>query len=430
MVRRTLPVRHREGPPRGLLAPWGAQRAFLKSGGIYNLMQAGQGAGKTVAGVFQVRRYVKKWPGARVICSEPTYGMIRDILKVEFDRQFEEAGEDDAVLWRQGEYKYYLSNGSEIWLRQCDQFNRLRGPSVAAVYMDEAAQCHHDAFQILSGRMRQSGYPPMFLLTTTPRGKNWLHWSFTDGARPKGAAAYLGTELPVAPRIFRASALMNPYLPDHTKAVLRAAYQSGTRLYDQEVRGLTVVFEGLVFDMFEWDKHVQVLPVGDDAPQFVRIVGGVDWGWTNPGALSVLGLTADDAIWKLDEKKETRRSIDWWADEAEAMGKKWGVRDWFCDPSEPEHIARFDKKQGIRAHGGNNRVLPSITEIGSRLGSDRFVISAGCPKTAAEYGTWEWKQTRSGEIRADEPEDGDNHLIDSDRYAIMGIAKPRRAFVQ
>ena len=79
-----------------------------------------------MAGVFEVRRYAKRHPGAIVICTEPTYPMVRDILRPEFDRQFSECAEENLVTYKQREEKYQLWNGAEIWLRQCDQADRPR----------------------------------------------------------------------------------------------------------------------------------------------------------------------------------------------------------------------------------------------------------------------------------------------------------------
>lgn len=411
-------------------APQGAQRDFIKSGALVKKFQAGQGGGKTVAGVFEVRRYVRRWANAIVICTEPTYPMVRDILRVEFDRQFEAAGETDRIQYRVSEGKYRLVNGSEIWLRQCDQPDRLRGPSVAAVWMDEAGQSPYAAFQILSGRVRQQGFPHLMLFTGTPRGRNWFHWCFEKGDRPDGAPPYLGTMLRETigeePEQFRWGSLQNPYLDPVTKGLLQSAYPPGSPMYRQEVLGETINAEGLVYQHFDPDRHVQYLPDELDPSAeplvFVRTVVGVDWGWANPGVLLVGALCSDGRIWLLDEVYQTERGINWWADEGCRIQAAYRPGEFRCDPSEPANINQFAAK-GLPAGKANNEVLAGITAIAGLISNDGLRVHPRCTNTIREFSAYSWKDRR-GESVPDEPDKIDDHSMDALRYLVMALIRP------
>ena len=413
--------------------PQGAQLDFIRSGALVKKFQAGQGGGKTVAGVFEVRRYVKRWPGAIVICTEPTYPMVRDILRVEFDRQFAASGEDDRVEFRVSEGKYRLSNGAEIWLRQCDQADRLRGPSVAAVWMDEAGQSPYTAFQILAGRVRQHGYPHLMLFTGTPRGRNWFHWCFERGDRPDGAPPYLGTMLQQTigeePEQFRWGSLQNPYLDPVTKGLLQSAYPPGTPMYRQEVLGETINAEGLVYQHFDPDRHVQYLPQELDQSAepltFVRTVIGVDWGWANPGVLLVGAMAADGCVWILDEVYETERSIGWWAEQATRLQAAYQPESYRCDPAEPANIAQLSSS-GLPAAKANNEVLPGITAVAGLISNDKLRVHPRCLNTIREFAAYSWKE-RKGESVPDEPDKCDDHTMDALRYLVMAMIRPSGA---
>lgn len=411
---------------REIRPPRGAQLDFIKSGALVKKFQAGQGGGKTVAGVFEVRRYVKRWPGAVVICTEPTYPMVRDILKVEFDRQFADAGELDRANYKVSEGKYTLSNGAQIWLRQCDQVDRLRGPSVAAVWMDEAGQCPYGAFQILSGRVRQQGYPHLMLFTGTPRGRNWFHWCFEEGDRPEDAPPYIGTLLQETigeqPEVYRWGSLQNPYLDPVTKGLLQSAYQPGTLMYRQEVLGETVSGEGLVYACFSFDHHVCEPPPETD---FVRFVLGADWGWANPGVLLLLAMAADGTMWALDEVYERERGIDWWAERASQIHKRHPLTAIYCDPSEPGNIAALRAK-ALNAVKAANDVVPGIMAVAGQITADKFRIHPRCQNTIREFSAYQWKD-RKGESVPDEPEKVNDHAMDALRYAVMGLRTPGQA---
>ncbi|MFA5715632.1 MAG: terminase family protein [Candidatus Paceibacterota bacterium] len=411
--------------------PQGAQLAFIKSGALIKKFQAGQGGGKTVAGVFEVRRYVKRHAGAIIICTEPTYPMIRDILHVEFDRQFDAAGENNRVTYRASAEKYILDNGSEIWLRQCDQFDKLRGPSIAAAWMDEAGQCPFGAFQIICGRLRQPGYPHLFMCTGTPRGKNWFYWCFQKGERPDGAPPYIGEMLKKVigeePDQFSWGSLQNPYLDPVTKALLQSAYTPGTPMYEQEVLGKTVAREGLVYQFFSPDTHVIEPPEG---LHIVEVVCGVDWGYANPGVILTVAMDAQGNIWVLGEECATEKSIKWWTERAQEIEKRHREVIFFCDPSEPANIAEF-RSSNLRATKASNAIIPGITAVAANIGrgaNSMLFVSPSCTHTIQEFGMYQWKE-RNGESVPDEPQKNNDHAMDALRYAVMALTRPSKGFI-
>jgi hypothetical protein len=415
----------------GIETPWGPQTKFLQSPALFRRYQGGQGSGKTLAGVWQIRRWAKLLDNAVFIATEPTYPMVRDILIPEFERQWKEAEEEHLVEWRASSMKYVLANGSEIWLRQCEKFDSLRGPSVAGVLMDEGAQSPHKAFQILCGRMRQRGFPHLFMVTGTPRGENWMHWTFTPGERPDGAPLFIGDALkdyigedvvhdgPFAESFF-AESLKNPYLDPVTKATLQSAYTPGTPLYRQEVLGETTVFEGLIYTEFKEMHHVCEAP-GPRA--FERYVIAQDWGWTNPGCQLLIGIDKQDVAWVLEEVYEPKRMVGWWADQAKEQSKHYEVTSVVCDPSEPDNIAEF-RRRGLPAVGADNSVIPGITAVGGRFGSDRLFVTPGCVNLISELKSYQWKIRRTGgyeEIKNDEPNQVNDHAADCLRYGVMKL---------
>lgn len=437
---------------REIERPWGPQWAFLREpGALFRRYQGGQGSGKTVAGCFAVRQFAKKNPGAIIICTEPTYPMIRDIMQVEFDRQFKAAqladGRDEweAVTFHKSEMKYVLKNDSEIWLRQCDKFDALRGPSVAAVWMDEAAQSPHSAFQILVGRMRQRGFPHLFLCTGTPRGRGWLHWTFTSGQRPEYAPDFIGEALeelldevalqelrgdadgPLVESFF-ASSLDNPYLDPVTKAGLQGGYKPGTARFAQEVLGETTVFEGLVYPSFDELLHVDEPP---PMREFVRFVGAQDWGYSNPGCLLVLGLHQSGQVWVLAERHEAKLQVapaegrPSWTAVATDFDEQFGLDRIVCDPSEPEAISHY-LDAGLEARGAWTDMRAGLTEVDGLITANRLRVTPGCLAVLSEITSYVWKNRGTGDdaLRTEEPEKVNDHAMDALRYGCMELRRP------
>jgi phage terminase large subunit len=404
-------------PLKEIEFPWGAQLDFLRSGAIFRRYQGGQGSGKTLAGCWEVRRYCWLHPGAVVLCTEPHYGMLRDVMLPEFQRQFEESGEAPLVKWVASAWRFELNNGAQIWLRQCDRVDSLRGPSVAAIWMDEAAQSPFAAYQILVGRMRQRGYPHVFLTTGTPRGKNWMHWTFTAGDRPEGAPGYIGAAAGITAASFFSNSLDNPYLDEVTRAGLESAYPPGSLLHRQEVLGESVIFEGLIYTGFDAEKHVASAP---DGHAFVRHVIGCDWGWANPGVLLPVGLDRGNVTWSREEVVAREKPLEWWVAEAKRLQEFYHADAILCDPSEPGNIDAM-RRAGLPAKAANNSVIPGIAAVSARVNSGRERVAPECLVEQREYQAYSWKQARDGASKADEPLKVDDHVMDARRYVEMEL---------
>ena len=391
--------------PTGIRPPTGAQLQFLKSGARFKAFVAGLGGGKTVSLVYDTIRYAKLYPGSIQMLTEPTYPMVRDILLPEFNRQLEYQLEVKPEF-KAAELKYTFNfNNSQVWFRQADQFDKLRGPSLSRVGMDEAALCKRQAFDMLASRLRLPGSPLQFMVTTTPRGRNWIYDVFVNPSTRFENAV-----------LFNRSSLDNPYLDEDTKAILRQSY-SGTS-YRQEVLGQFEVFEGLVYRDFDQDKHVDIIPAADRG--WRGFAAGVDWGWTDPTVIVIIGFDAGGHAYVADEWGDTRQPIGTIVEKAIKFRDKYGVKAYFCDPSQPANIFEF-QKAGLNAVPANNAILPGIAAVDARIGHNRITFSPSLIGILTEIMQYSFPVDGTGSVKKDMPEDANNHYMDALRYAITGV---------
>lgn len=182
--------------------------------------------------------------------------------------------------------------------------------------------------------------------------------------------------------------------------------------------------EGLVYS-FQPDFHIRRPP---PLNAFNSFICGVDWGWTDPAVILLIGIQGhgNDAVaWVLDELYETQLPDHVF----EAKAKSWGFsQQFFCDPSQP---ARIRSLQGVvTAIKAENDVKGGIARVASMLarrqreaGPDfaRLYVSANCKNTIRELGLYRRKrdpQNADGFLEA--PEDKNNHAMDALRYALVG----------
>src|SRR4030042_767672 len=153
----------------------GGQRAFFNDTCRHPALLGGVGGGQTFGNVSKAFAYVLAHPGARVVLTEPTFPMVRDVLVPTIREIF---GEVEGPLWtlNKGDYNIDVYNGSAILLRSAllmhPQF--LAGLNLAVFGMDEAALGDQEAtYLALQARLRQQNFPHQGWATGTPKGRNW-----------------------------------------------------------------------------------------------------------------------------------------------------------------------------------------------------------------------------------------------------------------
>lgn len=397
------------------------QRAFVESDTPFSFYVGGIGAGKTYAGSVRSIIRALSLPGSLGLIGAPTYTMLRDTTARTFFSLLPRAA---IRSYNRNEQHLILVNGAEILFRSLDEPDRARGLNLAWYWLDEAPLCGYYAWQVLKGRLRQSSFTPSGWATGTPHGKDGF-WRDFEGRVQSGH------------RLYRASTLENASnLPP---GYVDSLGYSGA-FYDQEVLGLFTAFEGLVYrfesDPLAPETHVQTPPAGKSWAG--GVIGGIDWGYTNPSVLLPFGLDGDGRAWQLAEFYARRASLhETVLPTLCEMTREYGVSVWYAGPDEPEHIA--DANKALSAAGLSAMVRPADNSIRagiqtvSRLlaprsdGTCGLYVAPSCVQTMAEYGSYQYAEADSGRERNpdEKPLKQNDHTMDATRYALhthLGVA--------
>jgi len=197
----------------------------------------------------------------------------------------------------------HAPNGTRILLESADndrKIERLRGPSIAWFWMDEAALIPEKAWRILVGRLRAGEYRNAWI-TTTPKGKNWIY----DKFHPES-----DDQLDSVNNVLGVPSYANPHLAlDYRRDILG---EYGGQFRQQEVEGAFVKPEGLVYPWFDRETHV--VETADVPESFDRFIYGADWGFhPHPAAMYAIGVR-DGMYYVLAEHYETRNTVSDLAD--------------------------------------------------------------------------------------------------------------------
>ena len=263
------------------------QYDFVHDKSPYSAAVAGIGSGKTLGGADKTTLYIADNAGAPMMVTAPTYKMLTDATLVSLEQELSKLGRNFYTL-NKAEMTIQTRTGSKILLRSTDNPDSLRGPNLAAIWMDEAAQSSEEAFKILQGRLREPGYPHQLWITTTPKGFNWVYHEFAKEQREDYKLHHWPT-------------WRNPYLTEQFIRQLRESYEG--EWADQELEGLFVLVGGQLF--FETESlKAQLLNVQDPIEKYLgaieiwkhptttgRYVAGGDLAWGETGAYSCLTIS-------------------------------------------------------------------------------------------------------------------------------------------
>lgn len=233
----------------------------------------GRGTGKTWVGAYRVQREAKAgepWMGVSPdagVVHETTFPTFKEVAVKTGVFIRERLSPYPHIWWRTHD-----GGVADIVFRSSEVPSKLRGPSKAGLWIDEASVCSKETFDVAIATLRHEGHMGPCLLTFTPKGR--AHWTFdaffdtvddihnpsgNDGATTDGIEWIQGRPYrhKENSRLIRAHTLDNPFLPEQFAGILRARYTA--TLAEQELAGEFVDISGLMFSR-PWFLPVESAP--------------------------------------------------------------------------------------------------------------------------------------------------------------------------
>lgn len=380
-----------------------------------------------------------KYPGMRGCMIRKTRKSLTQTAMVTYEQKVLPEGalgkRPGQIQWRTGEQEYRYPNGSIIAVSGLDDPEKLKSSEWDFLYFQEATEGTLHEWEMLTRGLRNGAMPWQQLAgdCNPSYPHHWLKSRCDAGMTLMLLAQHSD----------------NPSFTPERRAVLEAL--TGVR-YWRLYKGLWVAAEGVVYE--DWNPAYHVVTReqlhkwewlytdGSYNWQVIkRCIGGIDWGFTNPGVLSVFGIDHDNRLLLLKEVYQTRKTIDWWIPQAQALEREFSghIEKWKADPSRPDYIAQFNAA-GLPCEGAKNSIKLGIDFFTTRLkdtSSDRprFAVYeyaqterdealAAVDKPTSilqEFEEYVWPEDKDGKPRKEEPVDENNHALDAARYVVMDL---------
>lgn len=289
----------------------------------------------------------------------------------------------------------------------------IQGITLAGVLFDEVALMPESFVNQATGRCSVNG--SKFWFNCNPDGVyHWFKLNWIDKVKEKNL---LYLHFTMDDNLSLTEAIKKRY----------ASLYTGV-FFKRYILGLWVIAEGIIYDMFNLDKHVV-----DNAPEDVseEYYISIDYGTQN--ATVFLLWQKDfftDVYYCIDEyyysgRDESQQKTDnEYADDLESFinGKK--IKAIIIDPSAASFIALL-RKRGHKIIKARNDVLDGIRFTGTMLNTFKIKILKKCKNTIKEFGgyVWDIKACERGE---DKPLKQHDHAMDAVRYfCYTVIYKPK-----
>lgn len=257
--------------------PLDYQAEFIQNPSAIKLALWGVGTGKSAMGAFHTVLACLDNDGMRALAVSPTNTMINDVLVPLL--------EDIAETWEQANgfklYKHHKTqntitfhNGSKLFLRSGDRPNKLRGPTVGFIWLDETSVMPDEEtiWEAVLGRLRGKG-PRQIIITSTPMGDVGIIGHVLQEWR-NGTPGY---------HVQKKTSYDNPYLPADYIPRMRAAYSP--EFFEQEVLARVLKVTGLMYPEYDEETHLIDFDPHKELLNGWEIIVGVDWGYGHSHAI-------------------------------------------------------------------------------------------------------------------------------------------------
>lgn len=207
----------------------------------------------------------------------------------------------------------------------------------------------------------------------------------------------------------------NLSLSEKIKARYHSMY-SGV-FYDRYIKGLWVVAEGVIYDMFDKVKHII-----DDAKDILKdtYYVSVDYGTQNATVFllwvkNTAGkwICVKEYYYSGRDESEQKTDTEYAADLKEFLDdiKPKAI---IIDPSAASFIAEL-KKRGYTVKKAKNDVLDGIRYVATLLNQEKIAFTEVCKNTILEFNSYIW-DAKASERGEDKPIKQHDHAMDAVRY--------------
>lgn len=296
----------------------------------------------------------------------------------------------------------------------------IKGNTYGSAYITEANECHPKFIQEVFDRTLSSSDRKIYhdLNPKAPK-----HWYYTDILEFHERQQLLNNEYGYNFGHFTIADNMS--ISDNRLQTILKTYEKGSIWYQRDIQGKRMSAEGVIYDMFNHEKHVINQLSETDCLSGTRYVS-VDYGTENPCCFlmwerSVLGIwvCTKEYYYSGREQKKQKTDSEYANDLDGWIGKKCPI---IIDPSADSFKVEL-RRRGYTVINADNSVIDGIRLVGSFLAAEKLLFYKCCKNTIGEFELYSW-DAKAAENGDDVPIKANDHCMDAVRYFVYTILNP------
>jgi len=361
----------------------------------FRVLCLGRRTGKTFLSVSEMIAEAVANEDGRISYVAPTYRQARDIAWQELKHETQEYATNINESRLEIMIPNMFGGTSTIDLRGWETIDSLRGQKRHFLVLDEVAMYRNFWIKWEEAlRPLLTDYKGGCLFASTPKGYNHFYdlynleqtnedfksFHYTSYDNP-----YIDSdEIDSAKKDMTADRFAQEYLADFRKA------------------------EGLVYPEFNRDIHIK-----DEMPKFKEIIGGVDFGYTNPSAILRIGIDFDNNFWITDEWYRTKQTKE----QLITVLAQQQPNYVYPDPADAEGVSKLEEA-GFNVLEVDKGKIEGINRVRELLKQGRIKVKRGCSNFISEIESYHYPDEKGDVNAKEEPVKENDHLMDCLRYAI------------
>lgn len=381
------------------------QERLIFSDSALTVAITGTQFGKSQGGTLWMQRQMFTFtdPRDNFIIGAPTYKILQQSVIPYFLFHLQPFGQ-----YSKSDSVFDLKHGGTVYFRtETDPDSIVGIPNVRAGWLDEAGKLRRYFWENYMARAASRG--ARTLLTTSPYSLNWIYHDIVkptkDGKRKDVCLIQAASwENPF-------HELSDPVKRDHVRSTM------DPRRFNMIFGGEMGRMIGMVYDCWDDDENL-VTPF--QLPMGTTYYAGVDWGYTDPFVMKVRAITPDGRHYGISEFYKTQMTLPDMIQIAKQKKQIYGIKKFFCDPSQPGSIEEFNRN-GLPAEGADNDIRRGIDHHYELIKTRKYKeFRNTCPYTADEREAYHYPEPKDLKPDQDSKEQlpvGQNdHCLDADRY--------------
>lgn len=368
---------------------------------FYKVIQGGMSSSKTFSILIILIGYAESYPNSLITVAGMTYNHLATGAMRDFKNIMKGTDRWDDNNFNKSSKIYTFINGSQIEFLSLDNMTS-RGPRRDVLFVNEANGISYETFDQLAGRTRD-----FVILDYNPSAKFWAHEELLE--RQKNRTSFLVLT-------YQDNEALSKQEKENIESRKPKKGEEPSNWWVVYGLGQIGSLEGNIYAGWQETSTEEIMK-----GKLIRY--GLDFGFSNDEtAMVAIYELENDTIGIIELVYQKKILGSQYPEVLQSHGVDSNVLI-VADSARPEIIAEI-KNKGFRIIGADKN--PGSVKRGIDRVSQKQILYCG-KELKQEYLSYAWRKKRTGEI-LDEPQDGNDHLMDALRYAIDDLSKKRIQF--